>query len=91
MIKALKLSFTSEECIGKRVIIELDSSNVINWMIKESNKSWKFHVLLIFASRFFSGLRWVIKYSDVLRKDNSMAYALAKQGVTRNYELMTWF
>jgi len=90
VIKALELSSNSEECTGKRIIIELDSSNVINWMIKESNKSWKFHVLFIFASIFFSGLR-LVKYSDVLREDNSMAYALAKHGVARNCELMAWF
>ena len=39
VIKAPELSSSSEEYIGKRIIIESDSSNVINWMIKESNRN----------------------------------------------------
>uniref|UniRef100_B9HBU9 RNase H type-1 domain-containing protein n=1 Tax=Populus trichocarpa TaxID=3694 RepID=B9HBU9_POPTR len=59
VIKALELSSTREECIGKRIIIESDSSIVINRIIKEYNRPWKFHVLFILASRFSSGLRLV--------------------------------
>ena len=101
VIRALELSSTREECTGKRIIIESDSTNVINRMIKEStnvinrmikesNRPWKFYVLFILASRFSSGLR-LVKYSNILREGNSMTDALAKQGFTRNYELMTWF
>lgn len=32
VIKALELSSTREEFIGRRIVIESDSSNVINWM-----------------------------------------------------------
>ena len=90
VIRALELSSTREECTGKRIIIESDSTNVINRMIKESNRPWKFYVIFILASRFSSGLR-LVKYSNILREGNSMTDALAKQGFTRNYELMTWF
>jgi ribonuclease HI len=90
VIRALELSSTREECTGKRIIIESDSTNVINRMIKESNRPWKFYVLFILASRFSSGLR-LVKYSNILREGNSMTDALTKQGFTRNYELMTWF
>jgi ribonuclease HI len=67
VIKALELSSTREECIGKRIIIESDSSNVINRIIKEYNRPWKFHVLFILASRFSSGLR-LVKYSHIYFK-----------------------
>jgi len=67
VIKALELSSTREECIGKRIIIESDSSNVINRMIKESNRPWKFHVLFIIASRFSLGLI-LVKYSHIYFK-----------------------
>ena len=90
VIKTFELSSTREKCTGKKIIIETDSSNVNNWMIKESNRLWKFHVLFILASRFSSGLR-LVKYSNILREGNSMTDALTKQGFTRNYELMTWF
>ena len=67
VIKALELSSTREECIGKRIIIESDSSIVINRIIKEYNRPWKFHVLFILASRFSSGLR-LVKYSHIYFK-----------------------
>lgn len=89
MIKTFELSSTREKCTGKKIIIETDSSNVNNWMIKESNRL-EIPCAFILASRFSSGLR-LVKYSHILREGNGMTDALAKQSATRNYELVTWF
>jgi len=41
LIKALELSSTREEFIGKSIIIESDSANAIDWMSNESNTPWR--------------------------------------------------
>lgn len=52
VVKALELSSSREDMFGRNIIVESDSANVVNWMLKPCNRPWYYHELFILASQF---------------------------------------
>jgi ribonuclease HI len=53
VVKALELCSSREDMFGRNIIVESDSANVVNWMLKPCNRPWYYHELFILASQFF--------------------------------------
>jgi|UniRef100_A0A3N7FMF0 ribonuclease HI len=50
VVKAIELSSSMDDFIGKKFLMESDSASVVNWMNKPSSTPWKSHDLFIKAS-----------------------------------------
>jgi len=60
IVKALELSSSREDMFGRNIIVESDSANVVNWMLKPCNRPWYYHELFILASQFFFWKRLIV-------------------------------
>jgi len=40
VVKALELSSSTEDMFGRNIIVESDSANVVNWILKPCNRPW---------------------------------------------------
>lgn len=63
---------------GRNIIVESDSANVVNWMLKPCNRPWFYHELFILASQFSSAMGSVF-FFHTKREADHMVDHLAKQ------------
>jgi len=40
VVKALELSSSREDMFGRNIIVESDTANAVNWMLKPCNRPW---------------------------------------------------
>jgi ribonuclease HI len=78
VVKALELSSLRNDKIGRKIIVEYDSSNVVNWMHKTYIRPWYYYELFILAT-CFSSLMGSVLFTHTLREINHMANSLVKQ------------
>ena len=64
------------------LVVESDSTNVVGWLLKPDSRPWKFQFHFNTLKKISASL--VVSFAHVIRRANSMADALAKQGADRH-------
>ena len=85
--EALKMFTTSRWAISHRLVIESDSSNVVNWMRDPSGAPWAMKRFMA-QMEYFKQQLLSCDFASIPREGNNLADALAKSGVSRQHDLI---
>ena len=88
--EALRIFVSSRWVLTHRLIIESDSSNVVNWVCNSHDIPWIMKRFMGHLENFKEQLLgWEIVF--ILREGNDLANALAKSRVSRHHDLVVLY
>lgn len=87
--RAIKTHLSCEQIAKSNVCIESDSRNAIQWCSNHSGGHWNLNFILNFIRSYMLKGNVQLMYKG-RKSDNFVADSLAKQGLDRNDEFLTW-